>query len=87
LRASRLLESRGVRVDFVFLDPPYAEAGEYLRALEFLGGTNLVAPAGRIIVEYHRKHPPADPIAGLERARIVEQGDAVLGFYRLVERH
>jgi 16S rRNA (guanine966-N2)-methyltransferase len=84
LRACRLLESRGAQADFVFLDPPYAEGGEYRRALEFLGSSNLVAPSGRIIAEYHRKHPPVDPISGLERVRIIEQGDAVLGFYRRV---
>jgi 16S rRNA G966 N2-methylase RsmD len=66
------------------LNPPYAEGGEYRRALEFLGSSNLVAPSGRIIAEYHRKHPPVDPISGLERVRIIEQGDAVLGFYRRV---
>jgi 16S rRNA (guanine966-N2)-methyltransferase len=84
LRACRLLESRGAQADFVFLDPPYAEAGEYRRTLEFLGSSNLVAPTGRIIAEYHRKHPPDDPVSGLDRVRDVEQGDAVLGFYRRV---
>jgi 16S rRNA (guanine966-N2)-methyltransferase len=86
LRGCQRLESRGVVADLVFLDPPYGEAEEYRRTLEFLGASKLVAPGGRIIAEYHRKHAPADPIAGLERTRVVEQGDAALGFYRMVAR-
>jgi 16S rRNA (guanine966-N2)-methyltransferase len=86
LSGCRRLESRGVAADLVFLDPPYGEAAEYRRTLEFLGASNLLAPEGRIIAEFHRKHRPAEPISGLERARLVEQGDAALGFYRLAAR-
>lgn len=86
LHACERLESRGVQAGLVFLDPPYEAANEYERALEFLGRSKLAAPTALIIAEYRRKRPPAEPIAGLERARVVEQGDAALGFYRLVGR-
>jgi 16S rRNA (guanine966-N2)-methyltransferase len=86
VRGCQRLESRGVRADFVFLDPPYGEAEEYRGALEFLGASKLVAPGGRIIAEYDRKRAPVEPIAGLERVRVVEQGDAALGFYRAIVR-
>src|SRR5580704_2571486 len=82
LRGCQRLESRGVQADLVFLDPPYGEAEEYRRALEFLGTSRLIASTGRIIAEYDRKRAPVEPIAGLERVRVVEQGDAALGFYR-----
>ncbi|MGB6431767.1 MAG: 16S rRNA (guanine(966)-N(2))-methyltransferase RsmD [Candidatus Acidiferrales bacterium] len=86
LRGCERLESRGVQADLVFLDPPYDAAAEYESILEFLGRSKLVAPAGRVIAEFARKRPPVETIAGLDRARIVEQGDAALGFYRLAAR-
>jgi len=86
VRGSALLESRGLRADFVFLDPPYGETSEYDRALEFLGGSKLLAPNGRVIAEYARKSAPSAARTGLECVRVVEQGDAALGFYRLAAR-
>jgi 16S rRNA G966 N2-methylase RsmD len=86
LRGCQRLESRGVAADIVFLDPPYEEAGEYLQTLEFLGSSKLLAPAGLVIAEFAKKRAPNAAVAGLERVRVVEQGDAALGFYRAVTR-
>lgn len=86
VRGCALLESRGVQADFVFLDPLYGEAGEYERALEFLGRAKLVPPTGRVIAEFARKSAPSTLRTGLECVRVVEQGDAALGFYRMTAR-
>jgi len=83
LRGLEVLTSRHVLADFIFLDPPYKEAGEYERALDFLDSTHLLAPAGRIIVEHNRRRELPERLMRLERSRVVEQGDAALSFYRL----
>jgi 16S rRNA (guanine966-N2)-methyltransferase len=83
LRGLERLEAQHVRAQLVFLDPPYAAAQEYERALEFLSESPLVAPGGRIIVEHLRKHPLPERLGELEISRVVEQGDAALSFYRL----
>lgn len=82
LRGCRRLESRGIRADIVFLDPPYSAAGEYEKLLDYFGDTKLLSPSGRVIAEYDRKRPPVEPRRGLACVRTVEQGDAALGFYR-----
>jgi 16S rRNA (guanine966-N2)-methyltransferase len=69
--------------DFIFLDPPYAEADEHLRVLEFLDASHLVAPRGIVIVEHSRKRELPRRFARLECSRLLEQGDATLSFYRL----
>jgi hypothetical protein len=46
----------------------------------------LLAPAGLVIAEFAKKRAPNAAVAGLERVRVVEQGDAALGFYRAVAR-
>jgi 16S rRNA (guanine966-N2)-methyltransferase len=69
--------------DFIFLDPPYAEADEHLRVLEFLDASHLVAPRGIVIVEHSRKMELPERFERLERMRLLEQGDAALSFYRL----
>ncbi len=82
-RGLERLEARHVHAQFVFLDPPYAAASEYEATLEFLGGSAIVAPGGRVIVEHRRKFELPERFGELELARVVEQGDAALSFYRL----
>ena len=83
LRGLERLEARHVHAQFVFLDPPYAAVEEYQRVLEFLGDSPIVAPGGRVIVEHLRKRALPERIGELELARVVEQGDAALSFFRL----
>lgn len=83
LRGLERLEARGVHARFIFLDPPYAATEEYERVLEFLGESALVAPRGRVIAEHLRKRALPERVGELELARVVEQGDAALSFYRL----
>ena len=51
--------------------------------LEFLGESSLVAPGGRVIAEHLGKRALPERVGELELARVVEQGDAALSFYRL----
>jgi 16S rRNA (guanine966-N2)-methyltransferase len=75
------LATRGLKVDILFADPPYADSGAYSAVLDWLGDSELIAAGGRVILEHSRRQPlPA--VAGLlERSRVVEQGDTVLSFY------
>lgn len=77
----RRLEQRGLRLDIVFLDPPYQAAEEYERTLGWLGEAKLLAPDARVIAEHHHKRPLAERYSVLARSRILRQGDAVLSFY------
>ncbi len=67
--------------DFVFLDPPYADAAEYRRALELLGTATMLAPGARIIAEHARRQPLDERYGALARYRVLEQGDNALSFY------
>jgi 16S rRNA (guanine966-N2)-methyltransferase len=83
LRAIERLEAKKVHAQFIFLDPPYAANVEYESALEALGESPLIAPDGRVIVEHLRKRALPDRVGNLELARVLEQGDAALSFYKL----
>ena len=72
-----------VHADYIFVDPPYAASDEYERTLAFLDGSRLLAPGGRVIVEHAKQLALPERLETLERARLVEQGDAALSFYRL----
>jgi 16S rRNA (guanine(966)-N(2))-methyltransferase RsmD len=69
--------------DVVFLDPPYDAAEEYAIALELLGGAGggLLAAGAVVIAEHRRKQRLQERYGGLERTRLLEQGDAGLSFY------
>jgi 16S rRNA (guanine966-N2)-methyltransferase len=77
------LAGRHLVADFVFLDPPYDAKDEHLNALEYLDASHLVAPGGMVIVEHRNKTELPERLERLERARLLEQGDASLSFYRL----
>jgi 16S rRNA (guanine966-N2)-methyltransferase len=75
------LANEGMRADFIFLDPPYADVTEYARVLEFLGKLSLLAPGGRVIVEHEERRKLAEKMGQLVRVRTIEQGDGVLSIY------
>lgn len=72
-----------LQADYIFLDPPYAALEEYLRVLEYLDQSKLLAPSGIIIVEHRSGLELPERLSQIERVRLVEQGDAALSFYRL----
>lgn len=82
-RALEALARRKLVADFIFLDPPYDDVDERLRVLELLDGSHLVAPSGIVIVEHSVKTELPERFDRLELARLLEQGDAALSFYRL----
>jgi 16S rRNA (guanine(966)-N(2))-methyltransferase RsmD len=82
-RAIERLGARRVHAQFIFLDPPYAADIEYESALETLGESPVVAPDGRVIVEHLKKRSLPERVGDLELARVLEQGDAALSFYKL----
>lgn len=73
--------------DIVFLDPPYAGAGEYENTLSLLGGecASLLSPNAIVIAEHIRKHEPGERFGQLHRYRLLRQGDAALSFYNRPE--
>jgi len=81
-RGLEKLAQRGVRADFIFLDPPYAHAGEYQRVLQFIASANLLAGQGTVIAEHAKKLQLPEKIEGLGRTRVVAQSDSALSFYR-----
>lgn len=77
--------SRGIKANFIFLDPPYDATDEYARALEALGSGRMLAPAAMVIVESHaargKRTPLPESAGALHVTRTLVQGDAVLTFY------
>jgi 16S rRNA (guanine966-N2)-methyltransferase len=85
VRALETLATRREPVDFIFLDPPYAQARDYHRILEFVGASQMLSDAGLVIAEHARKLELPLFAEALERTRLVVQGDSVLSFYRVAK--
>ncbi len=81
----RRLTADGRVADIVFLDPPYAEVREYETALGLLGGecAALLADGALVVAEHEKRRELEERYRGLERYRVLRQGDAALSFYRL----
>lgn len=74
-----------LKIDFVFLDPPYAAAEDYTRVLEFLGDAPFLGPHALVIAEHRAKWDLAKMAGSLRRFRVLKQGDAALSFFRKSE--
>jgi 16S rRNA (guanine966-N2)-methyltransferase len=70
-----------VPFDIIFFDPPYAM--DYEAVLDYVGeqATRMLAEAGVIIVEHHRKKDLKAECGTLKRYRMLKQGDSCLSFY------
>ena len=65
--------------DIVFFDPPYAH--DYFGVLKLIAGHNLLTNDGLLIAEHHHKTELPANVGGLNRTRILKQGDSALSFY------
>jgi 16S rRNA (guanine966-N2)-methyltransferase len=83
----RRVRTESKQFDLVFLDPPYDAADEYATTLGFLGGAaaNLLLTGAVVIAEHRRKERLGDRYGLLARTRLLEQGDAALSFYSVLE--
>lgn len=84
--ALRLLDVEAVRCDVCFLDPPYKLESAYEQTLGFLSQSQLLRPKSIVIAEHDKHFDPGDRFGALRRQRTLEQGDAVLSFYRIEGR-
>lgn len=71
---------------FVFLDPPYAAADDYSRALRFLTSANFISPDSLVIAEHRRHFELPEHVGELTRTRVLRHGDSALSFFRRNER-
>ena len=83
IHALRLLDSSAVACDFCFLDPPYSHYGAYEQTLGFLSQSQLIVPHGIVIAEHDKHSDLEERYGALGRYRRLQQGDAVLSFYRV----
>jgi 16S rRNA (guanine966-N2)-methyltransferase len=83
VRGLETLAARRLAADFIFLDPPYENEEDYVRVLEFLDASHLVASRGIVIAEHRNSMELPERFDRLECSRILEQGGASLSFYRL----
>ena len=83
LQALRALDAVAVVCDFCFIDPPYTDSAAYEQSLGFLSQSRLLTPKSVVIAEHDKHSDLSDRYGALQRFRKLQQGDAVLSFYRL----
>ncbi len=85
MRALQSLDARGIRADYVFLDPPYRMEKAYGESLDGLSKMRLLKPESTVIAEHPKRFDPGETFGGLGRFRKLVQGDATLSFYRQLQ--
>jgi 16S rRNA (guanine966-N2)-methyltransferase len=76
------IQEHGAVADFIFLDPPYRMEQEYGRVLRLLSRTKLLKTNTLVIAEHQKNFDPGAVVASLRCFRRLQQGDAVLSFYK-----
>jgi 16S rRNA (guanine(966)-N(2))-methyltransferase RsmD len=79
--ALKQLAAEGVKVGWVFLDPPYA-AQKVIPVLELLSGSDLLSGGAVIIAEHDKRHMPPEMVGTLYLTDRRVYGDTVVSFYR-----
>lgn len=74
--------NEGKSPNIVYVDPPYGNLEDYDRVLTRLGVEALLGDGSLVIAEHRRNLELPENIGGLQRVRVLRQGDAVLSFYR-----
>jgi 16S rRNA (guanine966-N2)-methyltransferase len=85
VRALRQLEASEKSADFVFLDPPYSMAEEYVKTLAALGSAKILREQSVVIAEHEKRFDPGEVFGDMRRYRKLVQGDAALSFYRFAK--
>ena len=65
--ALRQLEAGAMRVDFCFLDPPWAEHEAYEEILNQLAGSQILRPSALVIAEHSSRFDPGSEFSALRR--------------------
>ncbi len=86
IHALKILDASGMRVDYVFLDPPYRMEKTYGELLDGLSKTQLLKPESTVIAEHQKRFDPGEKFGNLRRSRKLVQGDAALSFYRQLQK-
>ena len=80
VRAIADLQQRGVRADYIFLDPPYAMREAYAETLKAVA-ESAIGTKATAIAEHEKRFDPGEQFGSLTRFRKLLQGDAGLSFY------
>ena len=82
MQAVRALDAAAVVCDFCFIDPPYTETAAYEQTLGFLSHSRLLTSNSVVVAEHDKHSDLSDRFGALQRFRRLQQGDAVLSFYK-----
>ncbi|MDQ2799539.1 MAG: 16S rRNA (guanine(966)-N(2))-methyltransferase RsmD [Armatimonadota bacterium] len=77
----RRLLKQGIRLDIVFLDPPYSDQEAYETTLQFLAEHSALSAEAVVVAEHARRATLFETIGSLKQTRIIEQGEASLSFF------
>lgn len=81
-RGLRQLAKAEPPFDLIWLDPPY-RSDEGKNALNAVAGCAILAPAGIVAVEHHRRADIPASAGSLQQCKQHRYGDTVLSFYRV----
>jgi 16S rRNA (guanine(966)-N(2))-methyltransferase RsmD len=84
-RALDVLSRENLKLDIVFIDPPYDRKDLYDTVLHTFGTRPLLADEGILVAEHSKRLDLPERTGKLRRYRVLTQGDSSLSFFRIEE--
>lgn len=84
-RAIDLLQRRGEKFDYIYIDPPFTCEDIFPKVMNTIGKTDILAEKGIIIIRTPRKMSLKTRVNRIEQYRISEYGESSLHYYWLYE--
>ncbi len=76
------LSDRNDKIDFLFADPPYADVRSCFETLDQFAAKGALTINAVVIIEHPSKTELPGTMGPFRKARVLEQGDSALSFYR-----
>lgn len=80
-----LLEKKGEKFDFIYLDPPYTVDEIFDPVMEALGKSSLLDEDGELVIRSHTKKKMKERYGNLEKVREKKWGISTAHFYHLAK--
>jgi 16S rRNA (guanine(966)-N(2))-methyltransferase RsmD len=82
-KAVEALRRRGLRFDYIYVDPPFTQEKIFDLIMDALDKAELLNEKGIVIIRAPRKKSLPESLDGLERYRLNHYGESSLHYYRL----
>lgn len=83
-KALEILERRGCKFQYIFVDPPFTNEGIFIKVITALDGFNILEDNGVLVIRSHKGKDMPDKLQTIYKDRCKNYGESTLHYYHLM---